>query len=1364
MLPFKMKLLANYKTVFLILFYFFSSMSFSQESNLGNNEIGQPFIKYYSSRAYNANYQNWCVRQGKNGLMYFGNGEGVLEYDGVTWRLIKAPNNSNVRSLDIDENGRIYVAASSDFGYLSPDSAGQLKFVSLLKYLDNKFYNFGDTWDVVATSHGIYYKTQDKIFLWQGNKIKVFESVNAYRLYKINDDVYVRDEGVGLLKISGESLKLVPDGKRFASIGIYDMLPFKGKILITTNTDGLFLYDGNKFSRFYTEADSLLIQSRIYNTCRLNDGDFAFATQRGGVIIIDKEGHLLKLINSKSGLHSDIVYDVFPDRQGGLWLAMDEGISRIEISSAFSIIPKKNIGNTNLLSFYRFQNKLYAASQLGVFYFDESASMFRLVNGINSDGTNFISIGNSLFVSATNGIYVLTGSKAPKSLPFDFTSVTLYHSKIDTTIVYTFYRIGLAILKYDKGSLKLLKNISIVKDEIEYLVEDADGSLWIKTFYEGIIHLKCSNKNLFSISGNKEIVMNRYNSRNGLPGDWCDIISVSGKTLFATNAGLFRFDAGLKSFIPDSTFGESFAGSTYSISLYDETKNGDVWILAKGKNGNEIGKAVKQADGKYLWNPDPVLRRLDLTNVFTIYADYVPGSNKEFLWISTDEGLIRYNPDDVSGYQKNFSTFIRSIYINRDSLIYGGSRVKDSLKEKTIFSFGENDVQFQFSSASFDNSGATRFQYYLEGNDDEWSQWTAEPIKEYTNLSGGDYIFHVRAKNTYGAIGKEDTFAFTVLSPWYFSWWSYVVYAILFLGLLYLVRLMELKRLNKKHSVELELIEYKKLKELDQLKSQFFANISHEFRTPLTLILGQIGSVMSSKIDVKEKGKLQVADRNANRLLTLINQLLDLSKLEAGSMELKAEQHNIVSFLKSLFYSFESLAEQQKITLKFESEYQNIPVEFDPDKMEKVFYNLISNALKFTNTNDEIKVSLNVVNTFVEIRIKDTGIGIPAERLPHIFDRFYQVDSSTTREHEGTGIGLALTKELIELHKGTISVNSKEGEGTEFIIILPAPSPALPQRGRETTLPNNSTVLKVNKELQTSTYKTVLPETDFSSADAPSLWEGRQTPLSLSDSSRVGDRLLVLIVEDNPDVRAYIKEQLETDYKIVEASNGEEGVVKAKIEIPDLIITDVMMPKMDGYEFSKQIRSDEKTSHIPIIMLTAKAGLDDKIEGLETGIDAYLTKPFSSKELKAQVKNLISQREQLRKRFSKSTIIKPTEVSAASIDQTFLKKTFELIEVHFEDEQFGVEKLAEEMNMSVSQLSRKLHALIDQPPGQLIRSLRLQRAADLLLANAGTIAEICYRVGFSDQAYFSRAFKKQFGCSPSEYKNDYSKKSSSDVS
>ena len=686
-------------------------------------------------------------------------------------------------------------------------------------------------------------------------------------------------------------------------------------------------------------------------------------------------------------------------------------------------------------------------------------------------------------------------------------------------------------------------------------------------------------------------------------------------------------------------------------------------------------------------------------------------------------------------------------------------------------SYKDDVITFEFASLDYSAPEKNQYAYKLENFNTDWIYSGTVRSATYTNLPPGEYIFRVKGSNNDG-VWNEAGIALTLIitPPWWSTWWAYILYGLLFLCGLYLIRRYELNRLNLKNQLKLEKVATDSLRNLDQLKSHFFANISHEFRTPLTLILGQVESVMSSGIETKEKGKLQVANRNARRLLTLINQLLDLSKLEAGSMELNAGQHNIVSFLKSLFYSFESLAETQKITLKFESELEKIPVVFDPDKMEKVFYNLVSNAFKFTQEQGEIKVSITVrkaeffsasstggsifnqvrddnTKGFVEIKIKDTGKGIPAESLSHIFDRFYQVDGSSTREHEGTGIGLALTKELVELHKGKIAVSSKEGEGTEFIIYFPI-GDLKKKNEKSYELPvSNSAQENILTDVKISEAE-LLPTSDH---QPPS--PGLQLPTSASNQE------IILVVEDNSDVRAYIREQLvqknsfgENEYKVIEACNGEDGISIAQNEIPDLIITDVMMPKMDGYQFSKAIRNDEKTSHIPIIMLTAKAGLDDKINGLEIGVDDYLTKPFSAKELKVRVKNLIYQRKQLRKRFSTSTIIKPSEVTAVSVDKTFLEKVIKTIENHFEDEKFSVDKLADGMNMSVSQLTRKLNALIDQPPGQLIRSFRLQRAADLLKQNSGTVAEICYKVGFNDQAYFSRTFKKQFGCSPSEYK------------
>lgn len=730
------------------------------------------------------------------------------------------------------------------------------------------------------------------------------------------------------------------------------------------------------------------------------------------------------------------------------------------------------------------------------------------------------------------------------------------------------------------------------------------------------------------------------------------------------------------------------------------------------------------------------------SNEFNTGAHYVSKSGEMFF--GGINGLNYFYPERVKDNQFKPELVFTDFKVHQRSVSY---KTKQSILQKTIsesekifLSHSDNVITFEFAALDYSAPEKNHYAYKLKNFNEAWIQSGTSRTATYTNLPAGEYVFHVKGSNN-DRIWNEEGISITIIvkPPWWGTWWAYILYGVLLLAILYLIRRYELTRIRLKNQLKVEKVETVTLRKLDKLKSRFFTNISHEFRTPLTLILGQVESVMSSDIEVKEKGKLQVANRNARRLLDLINQLLDISKIEAGSMVIKAEQHNLVSYLKSLFYSFESLAELQKITLKFESELENIPVKFDPDKMEKVFYNLVSNAFKFTPAEGEIKVSLKIIESLVEIRVQDSGSGIPADRLSHIFDRFYQADSSNTREHEGTGIGLALTKELVELHKGNISVESKVNEGAAFVINLPLGD----LRSKKESF--------AGEHLINSSHENNLNDLEILEKEWISNGQNPEKIIQTSDSNQTE---IVLVVEDNSDVRAYIREQLEDDYKVIEGSNGEIGVSIAQSEIPDLIITDVMMPRMDGYTFCKEIRSDEKTSHIPIIMLTAKAGLDDRIEGLETGVDDYLTKPFSAKELKVRVKNLIIQREKLRKRFSTSTVIKPSDVSAVSIDQEFLQKVILAIENKFEEVKFSVEDLADEVCMSVSQLNRKLNALISQPAGQFIRSLRLQRAADLLKKNSGTVAEICYKVGFNDQAYFSRAFKKQFGISPTDYKKD----------
>ena len=531
--------------------------------------------------------------------------------------------------------------------------------------------------------------------------------------------------------------------------------------------------------------------------------------------------------------------------------------------------------------------------------------------------------------------------------------------------------------------------------------------------------------------------------------------------------------------------------------------------------------------------------------------------------------------------------------------------------------------------------------------------------------------------------------------------------------------------------------EKQRYEELDKMKSRFFTNISHEFRTPITLILGPLDKIKSKLSATEDLNLLNLAQDSAHNLLRLVNQVLDLSKLETNNVQLKVTQGDIVPFLKGIFYSFDSLAHQKNITQSFSSSEEHIKMYFDSYKMEGIFSNLLSNAFKFSDSGDTIAINIYESKKQVVIELSDTGKGISIENLPRIFDRFFQVDNTMIASDQGSGIGLALVKELVSLHHGQIEVDSEQGVGTTFQLSFPLGK-------RHFSDAEFGSIATPDLNISGGSKTDLVEELN----DEPDL----DSMVTLSDQAPT-----VLLIEDHKDVRSFIKSQLATNYNMIEAEDGNQGIERAIDTIPDLIVCDVMMPGKNGYEVCQFLKNDLRTSHIPIILLTAKAAREEKLEGLETGADDYLVKPFDTNELNTRIKNLIELRRKLRVRFSTSIQIKASEISANSMDQLFMEKALKTVEKHISNEDFSVLLMTEEMNMSATQLNRKLRSLIDQSTNQFINSVRLQRAADLLIQESGTVAEIAFQTGYRSPAYFISAFKKQFGMTPGAYKEQHIK-------
>jgi signal transduction histidine kinase/CheY-like chemotaxis protein len=583
------------------------------------------------------------------------------------------------------------------------------------------------------------------------------------------------------------------------------------------------------------------------------------------------------------------------------------------------------------------------------------------------------------------------------------------------------------------------------------------------------------------------------------------------------------------------------------------------------------------------------------------------------------------------------------------------------------------------------------------------------------------------------------SYTFTVLSPWWFTWWAWCLWVGLGAGLLYWFYRFQLGR-------RLAEAEAYRLRELDQVKNHLYTNITHEFRTPLTIINGVAGQLQSQASESVKRG-LKMISRNGRQLLRLVNQMLDLAKLESGSLPVRLVQGDIIIYLRYLAESFHSYAQSRNIDLHFQTGLEAYVVDYDREKMLHIVSNLLSNAVKFTPANGKVYFRVAEIiqdNTaFLQIQVKDSGIGIAAEKLPHIFDRFYQVDTSATRSGElarmnirsdgGTGIGLALTRELVHLLGGTIEVQSRLGEGSTFTVLLPA-------------------VRSTSTHAAANGFEQFLPEMQaFSGKGVDSFPE-----LATSDQQNNSERPLLLIIEDNADVVRFLASCLESSYQLAAAPDGQAGIEKALELTPDIIISDVMMPLKDGFEVCDTLKNDVRTSHIPIVLLTAKADVESRITGLRRGADAYLAKPFDEEELRVRLEQLIALRRRLLERYQHAAAVlertgaEPSDDPSFELEEDFLQQVRDLIQENLADPTFGNEDLCKALAMSRTQLFRKLKALTGMSVVTFIRFYRLNKARQLLLTTDLNISEVAYRVGFNDPSYFGRVFRREFGITPME--------------
>jgi signal transduction histidine kinase/DNA-binding response OmpR family regulator/ligand-binding sensor domain-containing protein len=1379
----------NFKKV--VFYLVFTSMVLGLISlspqNLFCQKTGYKYLNNYTPKEYDGHSQNWCIIQDKRGIIYVGNHESLLEFDGISWRKIAVPNGT-VRSMALDEDGTIYIGGINEIGFLKPDSMGTLKYNSLLEHLKENQKDFADVWRTHATKEGIYFRTSNLLFRWD----PISRKINAWEEYKYSFNasfVYgerfiIHKRGVGLMVLENNSLEMLPRGETFANMKIYMLVQYDtNRLLIGTRSQGFYIFDMMKKEKapFPTEADNYLKEKQLYQGIRLlsSPGDIALVTLRGGLVIMDSEGKLKEIFNENYGLQTEEARYVFEDSQGNLWLGLNRGISKIEYISPISVYDRRSNLPRMTFSVIKHHQDMYVGTSNGLYYLS-SPDKFIPVRGIPGNCWDLLSIGDSLLAATNYGVFQVENKNKIEREIIKDSSYVLLQSHMDTNRIWVGASDGLLSLYKKNGNTKSHweqeHKFKDITEEIRTIVEDKKGNLWLGTLTKGVLKVDFpDDMKIFNP------VITRYDTSTKLPPGEIHIFMATGQAAFATRKGIFRFNEKTKNFYPDPSLGEEFADGSRDVFFIFEDQDKNIWLHSDYRNY----LAIVQPDGTYVLNKTPFLR-IPPVQVNFIYPD----PSEAITWFaSQDEGLIRFDTTVKKNYQQDFPIFIRKVLVNED-LYFDGYKDKYKIDKGRqskfsypIFPYKDRNLRFEVAAPFFEDESSTRYQYFLEGYDKNWSPFTPVTQKDYTNLDSGLYTFRVRARNVYENLSQEAVFQFKILLPWYKTWWAFSIYATAaFILILLIVKWRSWKLVKEKQSLEQIIKERtkeinqknqqlqeqtqqlkeqsEKLKEMDRMKSRFFANISHEFRTPLTLIMGPIEQMISTSDDKEQKRQLNLMFRSSQRLLALINQLLDLAKFDSGKMKLQAGYQNIIPFLKGILASFELLAQQHQLELKFITDKENTTLYFDPGKIEQVMCNLLINAVKFTP--GEGKITVNVKNIysneddipfpagFLEISVSDTGIGIPKEQLDHIFDRFYRPESSGgnlwEQGHEGTGIGLALAKELLELHHGSIHVFSEGGKGTEFIIRLPLGKEHL----STDEIVNASKAplhLKKTCEITTSYMKETKEDVPLKEDAERNDLLGKNTDIE----QEAREKYVIMIVDDSPGIREYIRRALEPTYTVAEAVNGREGIQKAKDIIPDLIISDIMMPEIDGYELCNTLKKDIETSHIPFILLTAKASEENIIQGLETGADDYITKPFNTKILCTRIKNLIELRRQWQMKIQRQKTLLPDEIAISSIDENFLNEFQAIIEKNLSDPDFNIHQLSKKLYMGRTSLFRKIEALTGQTPNQFIQSYRLHRAAQLLKANFGNITQVAFEVGFSSSAYFTKCFKEKFNQLPSTF-------------
>ncbi|AKD56782.1 hybrid sensor histidine kinase/response regulator transcription factor [Spirosoma radiotolerans] len=1319
-------------------------------SKITSQEQGQPIANQFdhlSVRDGLSNNSVNCILQDREGFIWLGTSEGLNKYDGYTFTVLQHdPNhptqslqNNNITGLCEDHSGRLWVVTEGGglhevdkkTGLVTPHliQAGEAhKWNKQLSIYEDKG---GVIW--ISTFAGLarYQPAQHQFTLYSspqpGVPIKTVFEDNQHRFWvATNRGLYLFDRPTGRftpLPVPGIT------GNQPTFISFH--LDANDVLWLGTAGHSLFRLDlGRQPWQLIPYNPGGIINPFVYmNSVHRDAKGILWVGTTNGLQGIDTQtDHVFTYrpqANASRGISSINAQAVYHDRTGMLWVGTDNGIDRQAITikpfQTYQVISNKgtaNLPENKVVALVKDSYDQLWVSNLHVVYRtkagkDHFEAIPRTEFGSVGQHENFICAllpnkSDGIWLGTTDGLYQFDQATGhfhgyPSEVPAQFLdrspSGDLWlggeggiASFNPGTHQYTYYKTGPNALpdKYVHGVMAsrtgdvwvLIERQGICRlhpqtgrftrytagpagqlssNDVQSIYEDTNGVIWVGT-HQGGLNRFDPRTGLFSVISHRDGLSG--NNVLGITGDR------AGHLWLSTDQGLCRFDP-------------------YSKAIRHYELNNDL-----------------------------------PSNDFVRNATF---REQNQLYFGSLNGVVCFNPDSIRDDKRPFPVYITEINV------LGKKRpLTDSVLR---LNHDENFVSFRFSALSYNQSQQNQYAYQLVGVEENWVQNGNSHFANYTNLSPGHYTFRVKAANSDGIwTSKGASIHVLIYPPWWATWWAYSLYALLAGGAVWAYFRFYTNRIRQQQELELNRREAEQLKSVDELKTRLFSNITHEFRTPLSLIISPVEKLLQDgRLDASTQQILALVQRNADQLLRLINQLLDLSKLEAHHMNVSLMRGEVTEFVNHLVESFRQGAQQKNIRLIYTTSIL-LPKEqlFDADKWEKILTNLLSNALKFTPEGGQVTVAFEASpapdtqeTTSVQLRITDSGIGIPPENLPHIFDRFYQVDNSRTRSYEGTGIGLALVKELIELLGGSIVVESQLTIGTTFLLTLP--------------------VLPVHEKAD-APYVTLY-------AKKPQFVDSKAiTKPTTVDEPPVDDtpKPLVLVVEDNTELREFLSAELAVSYQVMSAPNGEVGWQLAQTELPDIVLSDLMMPQMDGYELTHRIKNQADTDHIAVILLTAKAAHQSRMEGLQKGADDYLAKPFHLDELHARLHNLITRQQKLRDQYHRQLTQPDAPVPLELTQDPFLHQIYTLLDKHLDDSTINVDWLANQVAMSRKTLYRKIHSLIQLAPNELIRQYRLRKAADLL-RSGHSAAETAYLVGFKTPSHFSILFKEFYHKTPTEF-------------